>query len=241
MRCLPGRGYLCARGYATVTAAVKSHCNFAPRQSLSAPARGSWRYGKVHEARTLSCTRMVAADRRARHHADADPHPVHRHRAVSRRLRDPFATFQGFPPFPSIYAPPLRVVLAPDRERRPSHADDGEAHASPHEPAGACPPEPHAQEQERVMAIPFIRAFEVQYETLVRVSPLISRVVADNPGPFTFKGTGVYIVGGDEVAVIDPGPDDASHVDALKRALAGKRVTHILVTHTHSDHSPAAK
>jgi len=91
------------------------------------------------------------------------------------------------------------------------------------------------------MAIPFIREFDARYESEVRVSPLISRVVADNPGPFTFKGTGVYIVGGQDVAVIDPGPDDASHVDALKRALTGRRVTHILVTHTHSDHSPAAK
>ena len=91
------------------------------------------------------------------------------------------------------------------------------------------------------MAIPFIREFDAKYESEVRVSPLISRIVADNPGPFTFKGTGVYIVGKDEVAVIDPGPDDASHVDALKRALEGRRVTHILVTHTHTDHSPAAK
>ncbi|HEY7977135.1 MAG TPA: MBL fold metallo-hydrolase [Rhizomicrobium sp.] len=91
------------------------------------------------------------------------------------------------------------------------------------------------------MAIPFVREFDAKYESEVRVSPLISRVVADNPGPFTFKGTGVYIVGNKDVAVIDPGPDDASHVDALKRALEGRRVTHILVTHTHSDHSPAAK
>jgi glyoxylase-like metal-dependent hydrolase (beta-lactamase superfamily II) len=91
------------------------------------------------------------------------------------------------------------------------------------------------------MAIPFVREFDAQYENEVRVSPLISRVVADNPGPFTFKGTGVYIVGGHDVAVIDPGPDDESHLDALKRALTGRRVTHILVTHTHSDHSPAAK
>ncbi|HEY2033431.1 MAG TPA: MBL fold metallo-hydrolase [Rhizomicrobium sp.] len=91
------------------------------------------------------------------------------------------------------------------------------------------------------MTIPFIREFDAQYESEVRVSPLISRVVADNPGPFTFKGTGVYIVGGEDVAVIDPGPDDGTHVDALKRALTGRRVTHILVTHTHSDHSPAAK
>ena len=91
------------------------------------------------------------------------------------------------------------------------------------------------------MAIPFIRTFEPHYGEEVRVTPLISRIVANNPGPFTFKGTGVYIVGGDEVAVIDPGPDMPEHVEALKRALAGRRVTHILVTHCHSDHSPAAK
>src|SRR5690242_11971690 len=91
------------------------------------------------------------------------------------------------------------------------------------------------------MPIPFVREFDAQYENEVRVSPLISRVIADNPWPFTFKGTGVYIVGNKDVAVIDPGPDDASHVDALKRALEGRNVTHILVTHTHSDHSPAAK
>jgi glyoxylase-like metal-dependent hydrolase (beta-lactamase superfamily II) len=66
-------------------------------------------------------------------------------------------------------------------------------------------------------------------------------VVANNPGPFTFRGTGVYIVGRDEVAVIDPGPDDDAHVDALKRAVAGKRVSHIFVTHRHLDHSPAAR
>ena len=91
------------------------------------------------------------------------------------------------------------------------------------------------------MAIPFIKEFEPQYGELVRVSPLISRIVARNPGPFTFRGTGVYIVGHDEVAVIDPGPDMPEHLEALKRALAGRRVTHILVTHCHSDHSPAAK
>jgi glyoxylase-like metal-dependent hydrolase (beta-lactamase superfamily II) len=91
------------------------------------------------------------------------------------------------------------------------------------------------------VAIPFDRTFTAPYETPQTVSPLISRVLADNPGPFTFRGTGVYIVGGRDVAVIDPGPDLPEHVEALKRALAGKRVTHILVTHTHNDHSPAAK
>ncbi|HEY4941529.1 MAG TPA: MBL fold metallo-hydrolase [Rhizomicrobium sp.] len=91
------------------------------------------------------------------------------------------------------------------------------------------------------MAIPFIREFEARYGEEVRVTPRIGRVVANNPGPFTFKGTGVYIVGGNEVAVIDPGPDLPEHVEALKRVLGGRRVTHILVTHCHSDHSPAAK
>ncbi len=90
------------------------------------------------------------------------------------------------------------------------------------------------------MAIPFIRTFEAPYETREQVTPLIARVLAHNPGPFTFKGTGTYIVGARDVAVIDPGPDDDAHVDALKRALEGKRVSHILVTHTHRDHSPAA-
>jgi len=91
------------------------------------------------------------------------------------------------------------------------------------------------------MPIPFIRTFEAPYGEAVRVSPLLTRVLANNPGPFTFKGTGVYIVGKREVAVIDPGPLIETHIEALKRVLAGKRVSHILVTHTHSDHSPAAR
>jgi glyoxylase-like metal-dependent hydrolase (beta-lactamase superfamily II) len=92
------------------------------------------------------------------------------------------------------------------------------------------------------MAIPFIRTFEPRYGEIVTVTPMIRRVVANNPGPFTFMGTGVYIVGaGTDAAVIDPGPDMPEHVEALKRALEGRRLTHILVTHTHSDHSPAAK
>ncbi len=90
------------------------------------------------------------------------------------------------------------------------------------------------------MAIPFDRSFDAPYEQLQRLSPLIARLLTDNPGPFTFKGTGVYVVGGGEAAVIDPGPDTPAHVEALKRALDGRRVSHILVTHTHNDHSPAA-
>ncbi|MEI9990863.1 MAG: MBL fold metallo-hydrolase [Rhizomicrobium sp.] len=90
------------------------------------------------------------------------------------------------------------------------------------------------------MAIPFVRQFDPRYGEEVRVTPRISRLVANNPGPFTFMGTGVYIVGGKEVAVIDPGPDLPEHIEALKRALDGRRVSHILLTHTHTDHSPAA-
>ena len=88
--------------------------------------------------------------------------------------------------------------------------------------------------------IPFVREMEFEYGAPQQVSPLIRRVVANNPGPFTYKGTGVYIVGHGDVAVIDPGPDTPSHLDVLMRALEGERVTHIFVTHQHIDHSPAA-
>lgn len=89
--------------------------------------------------------------------------------------------------------------------------------------------------------IPFVRDMTFEYGAPQTVSPLITRVIANNPGPFTFRGTGVYIVGRDQVAVIDPGPDDAAHLEALQRALVGKRVSHIFVTHRHLDHSPAAR
>jgi glyoxylase-like metal-dependent hydrolase (beta-lactamase superfamily II) len=87
----------------------------------------------------------------------------------------------------------------------------------------------------------FNRDFDAPYGKPVAVSPLICRLLAPNPGPFTFKGTGVAVIGKDKVAVIDPGPDDPAHLQSLRDTLRGKRVTHILVTHTHRDHSPAAK
>ena len=77
-------------------------------------------------------------------------------------------------------------------------------------------------------------------EECVRVSPLVRRVVANNPGPITFTGTCSYIVGTGNVAIIDPGPDMPDHVEAILQAVRGETVTHILVTHTHKDHSPAA-
>jgi glyoxylase-like metal-dependent hydrolase (beta-lactamase superfamily II) len=88
--------------------------------------------------------------------------------------------------------------------------------------------------------IPFRRDFTFEYGRLESVVPGIRRIVANNPGPFTFRGTGTYVVGEGEVAVIDPGPDLEEHVDALLKGLEGEHVTHILVTHTHRDHSPAA-
>jgi len=92
------------------------------------------------------------------------------------------------------------------------------------------------------MAMAFDLSLEPRYGELVRLSPLVARLLAPNPGPFTFRGTGVYIVGAsDSVAVIDPGPDLPDHIEALKRVLADRKVSHILVTHSHSDHSPAAR
>lgn len=88
--------------------------------------------------------------------------------------------------------------------------------------------------------IPFVRDLEFVYGEVDRVSPLIRRVIAENPGPFTYLGTGVYIIGRGEVAVIDPGPPIDAHLEALKTALAGERVTHVFTTHTHMDHSPLA-
>ena len=78
------------------------------------------------------------------------------------------------------------------------------------------------------------------YGVLAPRSPLVRRLLARNPSPFTFTGTGTFVVGSGTVAVIDPGPDDPAHVAALIAGLAGETVSHIVVTHTHMDHSPAA-
>ena len=90
------------------------------------------------------------------------------------------------------------------------------------------------------VTIPFVRDIKFDYGRVEQVSPLIRRLVANNPGPFTFTGTGVYIIGHGDVCVIDPGPDLADHFEALKQALEGETVSHVLVTHSHMDHSPLA-
>jgi len=89
--------------------------------------------------------------------------------------------------------------------------------------------------------IPYVRDLSFEYGRVDEVSPLIRRVIANNPGPFTYLGTGTYIIGHGEVAVVDPGPDMADHLKAILAAIAGERVTHILITHHHSDHSPLAR
>jgi glyoxylase-like metal-dependent hydrolase (beta-lactamase superfamily II) len=91
-----------------------------------------------------------------------------------------------------------------------------------------------------VTPIPFVPPLEVTYGAVEQLTPLIRRVVADNPSRFTYRGTGTYIVGRGRVAVIDPGPSLDSHRDALAAALGDDEVTHILVTHCHADHSPSA-
>ena len=90
-------------------------------------------------------------------------------------------------------------------------------------------------------AVPYVRDLEFTYGEVAQVSPLIRRVIAHNPSVFTFHGTGTYIVGRGNVAIIDAGPDLAEHVDAVLAAVRGETVTHLVVTHTHIDHSPATR
>ena len=86
----------------------------------------------------------------------------------------------------------------------------------------------------------FDHAFDAMTGAAVALSPLIRRVTCNNPSAFTFRGTNTFIVGRGNVAVIDPGPDDAEHLAALFNAVRGETVSHIIVTHTHMDHSPLA-
>jgi glyoxylase-like metal-dependent hydrolase (beta-lactamase superfamily II) len=90
------------------------------------------------------------------------------------------------------------------------------------------------------MATPFDPA-DLPTGVLMSLSPLVARVLAPNPSPFTYTGTQTYVVGADAVAIIDPGPDDPDHLGALTAAIAGRPVVAILCTHTHRDHSPAAR
>lgn len=82
---------------------------------------------------------------------------------------------------------------------------------------------------------------DAPYATLEQLEPGIARVLAHNPSAFTYYGTQTYLIGTDEIAIVDPGPDMPEHIDALEKAVGGRRVTAIMCTHTHRDHSPASR
>ena len=90
------------------------------------------------------------------------------------------------------------------------------------------------------MSLDFDTRFEPAYGEAVAIAKGVARLTVNNPSPFTFHGTNSYILGTDTLAVIDPGPDDDTHLEALIRAIAGRPVSHIFVSHTHRDHSPLA-
>ncbi|MGH6750276.1 MAG: MBL fold metallo-hydrolase, partial [Methyloceanibacter sp.] len=87
----------------------------------------------------------------------------------------------------------------------------------------------------------FNRSVDVDYGVAVEVAPGVRRIVANNPGPYTFLGTNSYVVGTGQVAIIDPGPADKTHLQALAAAIKGERLTHILITHSHRDHCDGAR
>jgi len=90
------------------------------------------------------------------------------------------------------------------------------------------------------MSLVFDSSFAPRYGESVDIAPNVKRITVNNPSPFTFHGTNSYLVGQDTLALIDPGPIDDAHHATLLRAIAGRPVSHIFVSHTHRDHSPLA-
>lgn len=88
------------------------------------------------------------------------------------------------------------------------------------------------------MALEFDIRFDPAYGHAVTVAPDVLRITANNPSLFTFHGTNSYIVGRETLAVVDPGPDDDTHLQTLLAAIGGRPVSHVFVSHTHRDHSP---
>jgi hydroxyacylglutathione hydrolase len=88
------------------------------------------------------------------------------------------------------------------------------------------------------MSIPFLRDDKLPVGQVEQAAPGVRRVLCGNSGPFTWRGTNTWIIGRGRVAVLDPGPADEAHLQAILRAAAGETVTAILVSHTHRDHSP---
>ncbi len=91
------------------------------------------------------------------------------------------------------------------------------------------------------MTLALNREFDPRHGDAVEVAPGVRRVTAPNVSPFTFGGTNTFLIGTRELAVLDPGPADEAHIEALMQAIGGARVAHILVSHTHRDHSPGAR
>ena len=136
--------------------------------------------------------------------------------------------FEEFPPHDAASALSLRLDIALAGSLHSPSAAAGEDYDPPHKASGAAPPGADARQSAlrrtpRLMALLFDRSFTAPYGEAVPLSPSIRRVLANNPGPFTFTGTGTYIVGTRDVAVIDPGPSMPDHIEALKRALSGLR------------------
>ncbi len=90
------------------------------------------------------------------------------------------------------------------------------------------------------MAVPFLREDAPAHGEVEQTTPLVRRIVCGNPSAFTYRGTNTYIIGRGQVAVLDPGPVDEAHLAAMLRAVEGETVTHIVISHTHRDHSPGA-
>ncbi|WP_319530249.1 MBL fold metallo-hydrolase [uncultured Cohaesibacter sp.] len=90
-------------------------------------------------------------------------------------------------------------------------------------------------------SLKFDQTFLTDHGVAKEIAPGVRRLTCNNPGPFTFSGTNSYIIGEGEVAVLDPGPVDYAHVNALLDATRGEKISKILISHTHSDHSPGAK
>ncbi len=91
------------------------------------------------------------------------------------------------------------------------------------------------------MSIPFLREDPLAHGAVEEAAPGVRRILCNNPSAFTFRGTNTWIIGRGRVAVLDPGPEDATHLAAILGALKGEEITHILVSHTHRDHSPGAR
>lgn len=110
---------------------------------------------------------------------------------------------------------------------------------APHLAPRARPARMEAGGTEDGVSIPFLKDDPLPVGAVQQVAPGVRRILCGNPGPFTFRGTNTWLIGqGGAVAVLDPGPEDAAHRAAILRATEGERITHILVSHTHRDHSP---